>query len=68
MKPACDGAELCVYTDGLNGTERFYSTASSEALWCGPERRHGRKETKCNKQRSVYLGCWQKKQWQSELN
>lgn len=61
MKPACDGAELCVYTDGLNGTEIFfYSTASSDAVWCGPERRRGGKETKCNKKPSVYLGCWQK--------
>lgn len=25
MKPACDGAELCVYTDGLNGTEIFFT-------------------------------------------
>lgn len=35
MKPACDGAELCVYTDGLNGTDIFllYSRLRRRMVW-----------------------------------
>lgn len=35
MKPACDGAELRVYTDGLNGTEIFllYSLLRRRMVW-----------------------------------
>lgn len=57
MKPACDGAELCVYTDRLNGAEMFllYSLRR-RMVWTRAQTE--RKETKCNKKRSVYLGCW----------
>lgn len=33
MKPACDGAELCVYTDGLNGTDLLYSRLRRRMVW-----------------------------------